>query len=712
MEAKKDILWRSYLIYIGMLLFGIFIFGQTFYIQRVEGKYWKSVSDSLHLEYREMDAERGTIYSEDGRMLSSSVPFFDVYLDFGAEGVQNNNGEVLRAQMDSLVIHLEEILGGKSSEEYKSILWNVFKTKNRYFLLKKNIDFGQYQRLKATKYMQSFKNKNGFIFEEKERRIAPYGMLARRTIGLSRDYRDSAGNLVNKNVGLELSYDSLLKGVTGKRLMRRVAGRTYIPVEGLEIAPINGKDIVTTLDVTIQDVTENALLKMVEKNEATYGTCIVMEVSTGKIKAIANLNREANGQYGENLNYAIIKSEPGSTFKLVTMLAALEDQYINLESKVNLEGGKWVYNNASVNDSDPHGRSEVTYKQAFELSSNVGMAKLAVNYYNSNPNKFIAHLKRLHLDKKTGIGLEGESVPDIPGPDSKSWSNIALPWMSFGYNVEISPLQTLMLYNAVANNGKMLKPYLVNEVIQDGKVLHSFHPTVINDSICSAKTLVQLQQCLEGVVLNGTAKKLQTPFYSYAGKTGTALVANGKKGYSEKIYQSSFAGYFPAKNPKYSIVVIIVNKPGQTNIYGSSVAAPVFREIADALFRIDSDLYASYKRNIFIDSSMSLWKGLSEDFKTIAKTVKVKVIDSGVQDELKSVRSRGKEMYSNSWNIKSGAMPDVRGFGLKDALEILERQQIEVHAIGRGKVVSQSVLPGTLVQSRQTIQLTLSNPEK
>lgn len=691
-----------------MLLFGIFIFGQAFYIQRVEGNYWKALSDSLHLEYREMDAERGTIYSEDGRMLSSSVPYFDVYLDFGAEGVQKNNGEVLKAQMDSLVINLSAILGTKSTEEYRSILWNVFKTKNRYFLLHKNIDFSQYQRLKATTYLKNYKNKNGFIFVEKEKRIAPYGMLARRTIGLSREYRDSMGNLVNQNVGLELTYDSLLKGVTGKRLMRRVAGKTFIPVEGLEIAPVNGKDIVTTIDVTIQDVAENALLKMVTSNEATYGTCVVMEVKTGKIKAIANLKREPNGQYGENYNYAIAKSEPGSTFKLVTMLAALEDQYINLESKVNLEGGRWDFKGETVKDSDPHGRSEVNYRQAFELSSNVGMAKLVANYYDNNPNKFIEHIKRLHLDKPTGVGLVGESVPDIPNTSAKNWSKVTLAWMSFGYNLAISPLQTLMLYNAIANNGKMVKPYLVKEVVQDGKVIHTYQPKVVMDSICSAKTVAQLQQCLEGVVLHGTAKKLQTPYYSFAGKTGTAKVANGKKAYTENIYQSSFAGYFPADKPKYSVIVVIVNKPHHTNIYGSTVAAPVFKEIADALFIYDSELYASYKRNVFTDSSKTQWKGLSQDFKTIAKTVKTKIKDTGIQDELKSVQGRGKEMYASSWSVKPGEMPDVRGFGLKDAIEVLERHQLQVHATGKGKVIAQSIAPGSPIQSRQNIFLTLS----
>ncbi|MEY3432788.1 MAG: hypothetical protein RL131_724, partial [Bacteroidota bacterium] len=466
METKRDILWRSYLIYLIMLLIGIFVFAKALYIQQVEGNYWKSVSDSLHLEYREMDAERGTIYSEDGRMLSSSIPFFDIYLDFGAEGIQEKNGTRFKKNVDSLSIQLSAILGGGSPVFYKRELMGVFARQERYHLLEKNIDFNQYRALRQMSYISKNKNKNGFIFVEKEKRLAPFGLLANRTIGLSRQYLDSSGNLVSKNVGLEKTYDSLLRGVTGKRLVRRIAGGAFVPVAGSEIEPQNGKDVITTIDINIQDIAQQALLKVMEENECTSGTCIVMEVKTGKIKAIANLGRQANGTYIEDLNHAILRSEPGSTFKLITMMAALDDQFINLESRVNIEGGKWDFSGRTVWDSERHSRTDVNYQQAFELSSNVGMAKLAVNYYYKNPQKFISHLKRLKLDGPTGIDLEGESRPIIPNPAGKNWSNVTLPWMSFGYNLAISPLQTLTVYNAVANGGKMMKPYLVNSIVQ------------------------------------------------------------------------------------------------------------------------------------------------------------------------------------------------------------------------------------------------------
>lgn len=709
METKKDILWRSYLVYLGMAIFGIFIFGKAFYIQRVEGEYWKSLSDSLHLQYREMDAERGTIYSEDGRMLSSSIPFFDIYLDFGADGVQEKNGARFKKELDSLSIQLAAILKKGTPAEYKRELAGVFRRQDRYYQLHKNIDFKQFQALRNINFIKKNKNKNGFIFIEKEKRMNPFGLLANRTIGLSREYTDANGNLVYKNVGLEKTYDSLLRGITGKRLVRRIAGGAFVPVEGSEIEPENGKDIITTIDINIQDVTEQALLKMLIENESTNGTCIVMEVKTGKIKAIANLGRQPDGSYIEDLNYAITRSEPGSTFKLMTMLAALEDQYINLNSHVNIEGGKWQFGGRTVWDSERHNHTDVTFQRAFELSSNVGMAKLATTHYYNNPKKFISHLERLHLNRHSGVDLIGESNPVIPNPASRNWSNVTLPWMSFGYNIAISPLQTLMVYNAVANNGKLMKPYLVNAIMKDGQQIRAFNPTVLEDSICSALTIAQLKTCLEGVVLSGTAKSLQNPFYTLAGKTGTAQVANGNRGYTDHIYQSSFAGYFPADNPKYSCIVVIKNKPFAKKYYGGQVAGPVFREIANKLFTVDPDLYKSFKHPLYADSSKTEWNGSNNDFIAIAKTVKSKMIDSGRKGEYSRVNANKKVFAAARWTIQDAVMPDLRGFGLRDALELLEQQQLQVIATGKGKVTNQSIAAGTPLVKGQTVYLNLGN---
>jgi cell division protein FtsI (penicillin-binding protein 3) len=377
------------------------------------------------------------------------------------------------------------------------------------------------------------------------------------------------------------------------------------------------------------------------------------------------------------------------------MLSALNDQYISLSNQVNIEGGKWEYGGRTVWDSERHHHTDVTYQQAFELSSNVGMAKLAVNYYGRNPSKFIAHLEKLQLHKPTGIDLVGESNPSIPRPGSKYWSNVSLPWMGFGYSIAISPLQTLMIYNAVANKGKMMKPYLVNAIMKDGINMKSFEPVVLNDSICSQKTLDQLKTCLEGVVIAGTAKSLFEPNFPIAGKTGTAQVANGNKGYTEHIYQSSFAGYFPADAPKYSCIVVIKNKPFAPRYYGAQIAGPVFRTIANKLYTIDRDLYKYYKHPLLIDTTRKSTKGNPSDHKLIAQKFDTKKKETRLQ------------YVSN--NISSGTMPDLNGYGLKDALEILENQEVQVIAYGKGKVISQSIPAGTALQKGQTVYLNLGN---
>ncbi len=706
LEAKKDILWRSYLIYLLMLVMGGGIVARTVFIQQVEGSYWRSLSDSLHLQYREMDAERGTIYSEDGRMLSSSIPYFDIFLDFGAEGVQEKGGRFFKSQVDSLSIHLSYIFNDESAAAYKRQLTDVFNRGDRYYAFKKNIDFKQYRALRQLDFIARNRNRNGFIFVEKEKRMTPFGLLANRTIGLSREYMNAEGKLVSVNVGLEKTYDSLLRGVTGKRLVRRISGGAYVPVEGQEIEPEDGKDIVTTLDINIQDIAEQALLKALQDNEATNGTCIVMEVKTGKIKAIANLGRQSNGEYREDFNYAITRSEPGSTFKLVTLLAALEDQFVTLNSPVNLENGKWVYAGRTVYDSERHEENDVNYKRAFELSSNVAMAKLAVNNYAKSPQLFLKHLDKLHLSSLSGVNLSGESKPLIPRPGEKGWSNVAIPWMSFGYNISISPLQTLMVYNAIANGGTMMKPFLVNAIVQEGKAIREFSPVELEKSICSQGTLKELKSCLEGVVTNGTGRSLRPANYTIAGKTGTALVADGKKGYAEKIYQSSFAGYFPADAPRYSCIVVIKNKPFAEKYYGAVVAGPVFRKIADKVMTIDQGLYASYRHEPQKDSGSRTYAGASKDFKLIAKHTGIKVSDKGKTGNWVKLETGGTSAIS-ALPADAGFMPDLRGFGLKDALELLERQHLLVVAVGKGKVSGQSIPSGTQVYRGQTIYLDL-----
>lgn len=703
MEVKRDILWRVYLCFIGIVVLAFFVIGKALYIQQAEGSYWRSKSDSLHTRIINLDAERGTIYSEDGSMLSTSIPYFNIYIDFGAEGLRDKNGLRFRDNLDSLSYSLAKLFKDQSPDGYKKLLQAGYRRKDRYFSLKKNIDFQQYKQLREFPLVRQGRNKSGFITEVKSKRLNPFGMLANRTIGLARENA--------QNVGLERTYDSLLKGETGKKLVRFIAGGVAVPVEGYEVEPENGKDLITTLDVNIQDIAENALLKVMVENEAVTGTCIVMEVATGKIKAIANLGKTAAGDYWEDLNYAIRASEPGSTFKLATMLAVLEDGKANLGTQVDLENGVWQVNRRTVYDSERHKRTNVSLQQAFELSSNVGMAKIVMQHYSGNPTKFIDHLKRLRLHEVSGIDLVGETQPIIKTPKSKTWSATSLPWMSFGYEVLVSPLQTLMLYNAVANEGKMMQPYLVQEVQQDGRTVWSREPEVMVESICKETTLRQLKACLEGVLTNGTAKSLSSPYFGIAGKTGTALVANGNRGYADHIYQSSFAGYFPVENPKYSCIVVIKNKPFAAKYYGGAVAGPVFREIADKLFAIHAQQIPVQTAGLPKQDSVGFrYTGASSEVKKVLDGLGVSYLDSIGEKDWTVVKADKmlKTVLSGSIENTPQQMPDLKGLGLKDALFLLEERKLKVVVKGKGKVVGQSVASGQTIQPKQTITIELN----
>ncbi len=704
MEIKKDILWRVYLCFIAMALVCTFIIGKAFYIQQSQGAYWRNMSDSMHTRIEEVDAERGTIYSEDGEMLSTSIPQFDLYIDFKADGLIENKGKLFKSNVDSLSICLAELFKDKSAEQYRLILNKGFKSKNRYFALKKKVSFDEYQQIKQFPLVRLGKNKSGFVADVQNIRLNPYQLLAFRTIGLERQNA--------QKVGLEQTYDTLLKGTTGKRLVRYESGGVAVPVnEDYDIEPKNGKDIITTLDSRIQEITENALMKMMIGNQAEHGCAIVMEVKTGKIKAIANLGRQSNGSYWEDFNYAMTPTEPGSTFKLATLISILEDKKFNLSSNVNLEGGVWHINGRTVYDSEKHGQTNVPVKRAFELSSNVGMAKLTYSSYSANPLQFINHLKALHLDSVTGIDLYGERPPFIDHPGSKYWSATTLPWMAFGYNVLVTPLHTCMLYNAVANNGVMMKPYLLDEVKQNGNVISVKQPSTV-EKICDSQTLVQLKQCLIGVCRDSGAtgfKLFKGTTYPVAGKTGTALVANGSHGYGDAIYQSSFAGFFPADNPQYTCVVVIVNKPHAAVFYGASVAGPVFKEIAERLITLnvpqpDSVRYASVKTN---DSAAYSYAGFNSDIKSILSTIHIAYKDSAKTQLAKMVKQSNQPTITSISEIKN-TMPALSGLGLKDALYICENAGLVVKINGVGKVVNQSINAGSAIAKGQLIKIELN----
>jgi cell division protein FtsI (penicillin-binding protein 3) len=682
------------------------VLGRVFFIQHMQGKYWRALSDSLHQKYVDLNAERGSIYSEDGNMLSTSVPYFNIYIDFGADGLREKNGKRFKENLDSLSYCLASLFRDQSSIAYKKQLSQGYRENDRYYLLQRNLSFDQYKQLRTFPLVREGRNKSGFIIETSSKRLNPFGLLANRTIGLSRNNA--------QNVGLERTYDSLLRGENGRKLVRYLNAGTYIPVEGYEIDPENGKDILTTIDVNTQDIAENALLSMLVENECEHGTCIVMETSTGKIRAMANLGKQPDGSYWEDLNYAIRASEPGSTFKLATLLSLLEDHQVRLSDHLNIEGGTWKIGTRTVHDSEKQEVSDVTVEQAFEHSSNVGMAKLVMAHYAQHPQQFVDHLRKLHLNQITGIDLAGETSPIIKSPASKTWSASTLPWMAFGYEVLISPLQTLTLYNAVANNGKMMKPYLVNSIQYAGGIEKQTQPVVLMDKICTDETLGELKTCLEGVCVKGTAKSaFKNTFYTIAGKTGTALIANGNRGYADHIYQSSFAGYFPADHPRYTCIVVIKNKPFSKNYLGAKVAAPVFREVADKLMSMDelvpdSNRLSSYTSLIKKDSTRYYYTGSAKSIKNVFYSLDIPYMDSSFEKKWGAVYREKNLPVVKTKNEDQNQIPDVKGMGLKDALFLLESKNIRVAAKGTGKVKQQSISPGTLVSKNQKLTLDLN----
>ena len=421
------------------------------------------------------------------------------------------------------------------------------------------------------------------------------------------------------------------------------------------------------------------------------------------------LGKKANGGYWEDYNYAISTTEPGSTFKLATMMALLEDKKINLNTMVDLEGGIWRVAGQTVYDSEQSGHRGVTAKQAFELSSNVGMAKLVSAYYSGQPSQFINRLKQMQMDTLTGIDLVGEGRSTIYKPGQKMWGPTTMPWMAFGYNLQISPLQTLALYNAVANQGKMMRPYLVSSVREEGVLLKNMDPIVVHEKVCSDQTLAQLRECLEGVCIAGTAKELfKNSLFPVAGKTGTALVANGNKGYADKIYQSSFAGYFPADNPQYTCVVVIKNKPHAAVFYGGSVAGPVFKEIADRLYSTYVKGGKNELNKKLLDSSLMSYAGSKKDMARVMGKLKLGFRDSASNAAYVAVKGEARDLVVTAKSTPLNLMPELNGMGLKDAVYVCENMGLKLNIRGKGKVMAQSITAGLPVVKGQLVEVELN----
>jgi cell division protein FtsI (penicillin-binding protein 3) len=696
-DEKKDIVWRIRLIYIIVLFIALYIIYRLILVQFVDGDMWRQRAENLSLRYETVEAIRGSIISSDSNLLATSVPIFDIKIDLHKSVIHN---DTFKLYLNELSDSLSQLFKDKSKDEFKQILLKGRKKGKRDLLLRRNIDYSQLKRLRTFPILKKGKYKGGFIIEEKDYRKMPFKMLASRTIG----YKNLNSNAY---VGLEGAYSKELEGISGKRLMRKIANGIWRPVErDNQIEPENGKDIITAIDINIQDVAQSALMKTLDSNDADHGCAILMEVNTGYIKAITNLKRHKDGTYGEDLNYAISETaEPGSTFKLASLIAVLEDGKFDTNELVNT--GVCTYANKEMEDSHPEGYGRISLTKAFEVSSNVGISQIVYRTFNQNPQKFIDYLYDMNLNKPLGIDIKGEGNPYIKNTKDKNWSKLSLPWMSIGYELQLTPLQTLTLYNAVANNGVMVKPLFVKEILQTGKLIDKKKAVILNKSICSESTLRKVQSILIGVIEHGTAKHLQNTVYKIAGKTGTAKINYGKNKDS-KVYRASFVGYFPADKPKYSCIVIISN-PKKGQYYGGAIAAPVFKEIADKVYATELNIHQE-KKIIYSKINIPFVSaGNQQDLFTIYSQLNLPFLtDNQDGDYLVSVKKDSLNAY-RSKNYKEKIVPFFQGMGIKDAAYLAEKNGLKVNIVGKGKVVSQSVNQGTPIQKGQSITLYLAS---
>jgi cell division protein FtsI (penicillin-binding protein 3) len=663
----KSISYRIYLFALMVLIIVIAIVVKLTNIQWVEGDYYRKLAKERSVKNFVIPANKGNIYSSDGSLLATSIPNYKIRFDALAPTDANFNSNI-----NTLADSLSGLLG-KSSNEYRTSLTRARMIKNRYFLIARDLSYTDYIRIKSFPLFKLGAYKGGIIVEQETVREHPIGKIAERTIG----YERVDHNGKTRIAGIEGAFADYLNGKDGKILKQRIAKGQWKPLrDNNEIEPQDGYDIVSTIDVYIQDIAHHALLKQLEFYEADHGSVVVMETNSGEIKAIANLGKDSNGGYYEKLNYAVGESqEPGSTFKLLDLIALLDDKKVDTSAIYDTNGGEIEYFRRKVRDSHKGGYGKISLARGFEVSSNTVMAQAIQKNYKDNPAQFIDRINSYGLNKPLGLPIEGEGIPIIPQVNGPGWSGITLPWMAYGYNVSMTPLQMLTLYNAVANNGEMVKPIFVKEIKEWNKTIKKFNKEVINPSICSAETLAKVKAVLENTVKNGTGKKLYSKDFSMAGKTGTAQVnyGKGKGAESGMYYSSSFAGYFPADKPKYSCIVIIHKPSKEKGIYGADVSGPVFKRIAQKIFT-----------------------------------------DSPTTNEIKNLKKKdikqdaSYDAYYVKMQKRPDLIPNVKGMTGMDAVALLGNLGLRVKIVGMGKVRSQSVLPGNRIEKNTLITLELS----
>lgn len=715
MENKKDILSRTYLVYILLCAFAIAILYKMCVIQFKEGDEWKRKAEAFNTRVFEIEAVRGNIFDVNGNLLATSLPYYEIAVDINAPSIDK---KLFESKVDSLGTMLADLFKDKSAKQYIKIFRKARKSGDRYVVIKRNVPYKDLQTLKTFPIFKRGK-RGGLVTLQTNKRERPFKMLAARTIGMAR-----AGI---KPVGLEGAYDSILMGISGQRLMQKIAGDVWRPInDENEVEPKDGSDLYTTIDINIQDVAENALMNTLIKNKASHGCAILMEVKTGEIKAIANLTRDGkdSAAYSENLNYAVAyATEPGSTFKLASYLAVMDDYGVSLNEKIQVGNGEVTYYNKTIKDAHAPEAPVLTLKRAFEVSSNVAAAKTITKYYSKDPQKYINKLHSFHLHEKLGISIPGEGTPLIKQPKSKDWSGVTLPQISYGYESLITPLQTLTLYNAIANDGKMVKPRFEKEIKRNGVTVKTFSTVVIDEQIVKKETVRKAKEMLEGVVENGSGKGLNITAFKVGGKTGTAQIAkigsrrgSGKTAYGDvgdRNYQASFVGYFPADKPLYTCIVII-NSPSNGIYYGGLVAGPVFKEIAEKVYSTSLDFHApiNNKQDLLTKAPNSV-KTKGKEMLVASKALKLPVKSENIEDTYVARNTQDSTRINLSASnieslLKKGIVPNLNGLSAKDALYLLENSGFHVKIFGMGSVKKQSLEAGQKFNKGDKITLILS----
>ena len=695
----NEFLKRVYIVYSFLIIITLVIIWRVVYLQFFADIKMSDTDISFRIE--EIEANRGSILARDGRPLSASVPYFQIRMDcvVAEDTLFNNN-------IDNLSAALSSFFKDKSASEYKRELLTARREKKRYKPLgNRLVDYTEMLLIREFPIFSYGSNRGGIITEQRNKRNNPYGRLAYRTIGFI--------NNEGVGVGIEGSYDAYLKGRAGRQTVQRMLGGEWVPVPGEDIvAPSDGVDILTTIDIDIQEATESALRGQLSRSDVFEGaTAIVMEVKTGAIRAIANMKKGPKGEFDESYNYAIGEAtEPGSTFKLATLVALIEDGYVNLKTPVDAGNGRWSYSTYTYSDAGNVGYGMIDVQKAFEKSSNVAFAKLTVEHYSNNEKRFVERVINMKLNERFNLDIMGEARAVIHTPGDNNWSRLTLPSMAIGYASLLTPLHTLTFYNAIANRGKMMKPYFVENLQRTGVVIEKFGPTEVSGAICSKKTIEQVHIALRGVIESGTGKLIDDKRYKISGKTGTARIAfNGRyidaSGYRK--HQASFAGFFPSDNPRYSAIVVLYTNKTRENFYGGSWAAPVFKEIADKI----------YSTSVDWNEPVTAQKGANKD------TVNLQPGNTKATREVLALLNQDKQLHltGSEWfrldstklkpvkyEIPADSLPDVSGMPLKDALFILENGGYRVRFSGRGRVNVQRPPGGSKLQRNGLIELILS----